>query len=96
MSRPFGSPEDVDIALAAKPSEEPLIDPIEQDDGVDATLGWLYLLANRPDDAIPFLRRATVSCQFGNRSSMFAHTSGSAKLWRANERSRARAMPTRG
>jgi len=58
-------PEDVDIALAAKPSEEPLIDPIEQDDGVDATLGWLYLLANRPDDAIPFLRRATVSCQFG-------------------------------
>jgi len=72
MSRPFGSPRR--RYRSCRQAIGGTVDrPIEQDDGVDATLAGCPL-ANRPDDAIPFLRRATVSCQSANRSSMFAHT----------------------
>ncbi len=53
------SKTDAIAALAGEPSQPSLT---AEEPRVAATLGHLYLLADRADDAIPYLRRATRTC----------------------------------
>jgi len=84
-ARSVMTPEDAHDALSVLPDYLPLPPRRLRDTEDDEAIGWTFLLAGQPKDAVPFLRRAAGSCQAAQYP--FQHTWANLGLGEALESS---------
>jgi tetratricopeptide (TPR) repeat protein/predicted Ser/Thr protein kinase len=90
FAAPASTPEEARAALDAMPSYAPITSYVNSmwlylaDIGIpDAAIGHVYLLAGKPDEALPYLKRAVAAC--ADFDAVLAHTRAALDLGTALE-----------
>jgi hypothetical protein len=92
FAAPASTPEEARAALAAMPAYEPITSYVSSlwilfgDLGIpDAAIGHVYLLAGKPAEALPYLKRAVAAC--ADFDAVLAHTRAALDFGQAFEAS---------